>query len=86
MRKLDQDSLDKLEDVLIKNLTGEAGEEGMSAAHLDLVRKLLEKNNRLYVRPKPKDCGPALEEISDPEWEPGDKPKAILPFPTRKQA
>ena len=76
--KLSPESLDTLEDYLIKQLTDDEG--AAPAAKLDIIRKLLEKNNRLYVRPKPKDCGPALDEISDVDTD----ARMVLPFRTRK--
>lgn len=75
------EDLDTLEDILLKNLKGEA-EEGkqMSAATLDLTRKILEKNNRLYVKPRAKDCMTVLDAISSTD--PADSP-CDLPFGTK---
>jgi hypothetical protein len=79
MRK---ETLDKLEDLFISQLLDAEGT--MPAAKLDILRKALEKNNRLYCRPEVKDCGPALDEIADLDWSPEDDGKVVLPFPRKK--
>jgi len=78
MKKLNPETLDKLESFFLKQLTDSGG--AAPAAKLDIIRKLLEKNNRLYVKPNAKDPGPRLDSISSTDSE--DSP-CNLPFETR---
>lgn len=78
--KLDKDQLDKLETLFLDELLDT--ESKVPAAKLDILRKLLEKNNRLYVRPQPKDCGPALDQIRKELEDEVQGP--VLPFPIRR--
>jgi hypothetical protein len=74
---ISKESLDTIEQLFVDQLL--APEGSMPAAKLDILRKVLEKNNRLYVRPTAKDCGPALDAVSK-ELEAGDDLPMKLPF------
>lgn len=78
---LSKESLDALEKLFIDQLLDTAG--GVPAAKLDILRKLLEKNNRLYVRPKAGDCGPALDRVRESLEEELAATGTIFPFPVK---
>lgn len=77
--KLDKETLDKLEHIFLEQLLDPNGT--VPAAKLDIIRKSLERNNRLYVRPQPGDASPTLDairrELEDENQGPGP---IILPF------
>jgi hypothetical protein len=75
--KMSPETLDKLEEKLLDELLNSEG--AVPAAKLDQIRKILEKNNRLYVRPGVK-TPDLLKELDSTDEEANP---CVLPFARR---